>query len=66
MAQGTPVQKIRWRLILTIICLAGLGGGAIYAATVVENGVALGGLVGTATTCATGLAGGLGKLIEKD
>ena len=63
---GGTGQRVRWRLILTIFSLAALGGGAIYAATIAENDVALGGLVSTATTCAAGLASGLGKLIEKD
>ena len=43
-----------------------MGGGAICVTMAVSNDVALGGLVGTASACAAGLASGLGKLIEKE
>ena len=59
-------QPLRWRLILSIAGLIGLGIAAVIAAVMVESDFVAGGLVGVANTSAAGVAYGLGKLIEKD
>jgi nitrate/nitrite transporter NarK len=59
-------SPIRWRLILSIIGLTGIGGGSVAGAVLVTSDYVAGGLVGTATTCAAGLGNALGKLIDKD
>ena len=66
MQSGSQNKPPRWRILAGIASLSIIALSAIWAATMISNDVALGALIGVASTATAGIAGLLPKLLDAE